>query len=438
MEDAKIGAALLLLCGYLVGFMMLTLEFDRRREILRQSTQRARERRAKRRKLLRKFGIFYITMAQREMHCFRRRRKILLRLCALRSSPSVWVYKREDDWWKTVVPSFTDHQWIENFRMSKETFQYICRRVQPAMEKMDTRYRLSVPLQKRVAVALWKLATNAEYRTVAHLFGVGIATACDCVRDFCSSVLEILMPEVIQVPTAEKLNEMTLYFEQRWGLPQCVGSIGSSHIPILAPLEFHTEYINRKGWCSILLQTVVDGNGLFWNVFAGLPGSLPSARVLRLSPLWKLAERGMLFPQQQRCIGGQGVDHYILGDADYPLRSWLMTPFTDDGRLTEGQHVYNYTTSKARVVVENAFDRLKGRWRCLLERNDCSLERVKSMVLTSCVLHNLCESNGEEYREEWDKSVPFAQPDEPLAPGAETEGMGVRAALVHYLTTVDN
>ncbi len=49
------------------------------------------------------------------------------------------------------------------------------------------------------------------------------------------------------------------------------GAIDGSHIPILAPQEYHTEYFNRKGWYSIVLQAVVDGKGLFWNVFAGYP-----------------------------------------------------------------------------------------------------------------------------------------------------------------------
>lgn len=107
--------------------------------------------------------------------------------------------------------------------LNVQTFQYICRCLKPALDKMDTNYHLSVLLQKRVAVAVWKLATKAEYRSVAHLFGVGISTACDCVKDFCSSVETILLPEVIQMPNAEKLKELSLYFEQRWGLPQCVG-----------------------------------------------------------------------------------------------------------------------------------------------------------------------------------------------------------------------
>ncbi|KAA8578711.1 hypothetical protein FQN60_009233, partial [Etheostoma spectabile] len=97
---------------------------------------------------------------------------------------------------------------------------------------------------------------------------------------------------------------MAAYTESRWGIPQCVGAIDGSHIPIIAPQEYHCEYFNRKGWHSIILQGVVDGKGLFWNVFAGLPGSIHDARVLRLSQLWELASRGNFFPAAIRNIGG--------------------------------------------------------------------------------------------------------------------------------------
>ncbi|KAL2084547.1 hypothetical protein ACEWY4_020065 [Coilia grayii] len=185
--------------------------------------------------------------------------------------------------------------------MSRETFQYLCSRVQPVMEKQDTTFRLCVPLQQRVAIALWKLATNSDYRSIGHLFGVSRSTACKCLKDFCSAVEDVLMPEVIKTPVASTLREMADYFENRWGLPQCVGAIDGSHIPILAPQEYHTEYFNRKGWYSIILHAVIDGKGLFWDVFAGLPGSMHDARVLRKLGLWNMAEQ-RLFPGEARNI----------------------------------------------------------------------------------------------------------------------------------------
>uniref|UniRef100_UPI00358EB018 uncharacterized protein n=1 Tax=Myxine glutinosa TaxID=7769 RepID=UPI00358EB018 len=127
-----------------------------------------------------------------------------------RSAPSLWALDRATEWWEVVVPGFTDAQWLENFWMSEETFLYLCRKLRPAMERQDTNFRLCVPLNKRVAMALWKLATNSEYRSVSHLFGVGITTVWRCVREFCAAVEKVLVPELLRFPNQEKFEEMAI------------------------------------------------------------------------------------------------------------------------------------------------------------------------------------------------------------------------------------
>uniref|UniRef100_A0A0E9WQU1 DDE Tnp4 domain-containing protein n=1 Tax=Anguilla anguilla TaxID=7936 RepID=A0A0E9WQU1_ANGAN len=171
-----------------------------------------------------------------------------------------------------------------------------------------------------------------------------------------------------------------------------------------------TQYFNRKGWHP---AGCCGWKGLFWNLFVGA--------VLCLSGLWGLVDLGLLLPDETKNICGHDVGYYILADAAYPLKSWLMKPFTDNGRLTPQQLVYNHKTGRARVVVENTFGRLKGRWRCLLKRNDCNIHKVKSMAIACCVLHNLCEMNGDEYREEWGATA-LNQPDGALSSTVEPRG----------------
>ena len=43
------------------------------------------------------------------------------------------------------------------------------------------------------------------------------------------------------------------------------------------------------------------------------------------------------------------------------------------------------------MVVGGAFGRLKCRFRCLLKRNDTSLEKLPFKIAACCTLHNICE-----------------------------------------------
>ena len=59
--------------------------------------------------------------------------------------------------------------------------------------------------------------------------------------------------------------------------------------------------------------------------------------------------------------------------------------------------------SRARMVVEEAFGRLKSRWRCLLKRYNTSLEFVPNTVTACCVdlLHNICQVHNEYIDQAW-------------------------------------
>lgn len=158
-----------------------------------------------------------------------------------------------------------------------------------------------------------------------------------------------------------------------------------------------TWLLLQKRWHSITLQGVVDGKGLFWDVFVGYPGSVHDARVLKWSHLWEIMNNGQFFSQYTVSISGHDGGHYLIGDPAYPLKTWLMKPFSDSGRLTPLQQSYNDRISSARAIVQMPFGKLNSKQRCLLQRNDCQLDLTKKMVLACYVLQNICEEHGDHY-----------------------------------------
>ena len=317
-------------------------------------------------------------------------------------SRQIWCKSRSQTWWDLIVEkSFTSVDWVKNFRMSKQTFNFLCRELHPFLCKEDTNLRKAISVRKRGAIALWRLATNTDYRTIGHLFGVSKASAASIVDEFCNIVKHHLLPEYVRIPSGKELDSIINQFTSKWGFPQCAGAIDGSHIPVKAPIDFHADYYNRKGSYSIILQALVDSNYQFIDINIGWPGRVHDARVFANSSLFMKGSVGNLFPSSKcKVLNGVNVPVTIISDAAYPLLPWVMKPFADNGNLSPQKLHFNYRHSRARMVVENAFGRLKGRWRCLLTQNEVQLDKMNSVVATCCVLHNICEKFKENFHNE--------------------------------------
>ena len=325
---------------------------------------------------------------------------LLFNCCAV--NRSLCAKERSGEWFEHIINgTFTHNDWISNFRMSRGTFLYICNQIHHLIKKEDTTMRPAITVEHRLALTLYYLPSNSDFRTIGNLFGVSKSTVCIVVKDVCAAIVKIVLPNYLTIPTSDHLNAVIQGFEKQLGFPQCAGVIDGSHIPIISPSECPADYHNRKGWHSIILQGTVNHLGQFIDINVGWPGRVHDARVFSNSTLFKRGQNGTLFPCLPRTISGKSVPILLLGDPAYPLLPWLMKAFPDTGRLSQQQKTFNYRLSRARVVVEHAYGRLKGRWRCLLKRNDIFINDVPVLVAACCTLHNICEIRGDQFIDDW-------------------------------------
>ena len=77
-------------------------------------------------------------------------------------------------------------------------------------------------------------------------------------KDICTAIVRVLMKRYIKFPVGEGLHDLIASFEDKWGFPNCGGATNDSHIPIALPVDYHTDYYNRKGYYSMSIQGVVD------------------------------------------------------------------------------------------------------------------------------------------------------------------------------------
>ena len=180
----------------------------------------------------------------------------------------VWSYPRPKGWSEEMYRNpDTSTLWKNHFRVSGDTFDYICQLVGPELSRQNTRLRRATPLAKRVGMALWRLGNS--YRTTGITFGQGKSTAIKICENFMKALIR-RKNEFIRFPedtrdVAHALRKM----ESVSGVPNVVGAIDGSHISIKAPHVNHKDYFNRKQKYSMNLQGVVDADGKFIHVSTG-------------------------------------------------------------------------------------------------------------------------------------------------------------------------
>lgn len=123
---------------------------------------------------------------------------------------------------------------------------------------------------------------------------------------------------------------------------------------------------------------------MFTDAYAGEVGSLHDYTLYRRSSIYTMFQNG-----QAEFYN----DHYMIGDLAYKLSTNLIVGFKDNGHLTDQQKLFNRTLSKLRVKIENAFALLKGRFRRLKFVETIRLDLIVLIIISACILHNVCILN---------------------------------------------
>ena len=206
----------------------------------------------------------------------------------------------------------------QNLCMSHNTFTIVCRELCHYIEKQVTNGSYIFVKSININIIIYnyightlaathfcrrkgccynlKLATIVEYRTLSELFGLGKATVGRIVVETCQAISKYLLPKYVNIPQGNRLKEVVDGFELCWGFLQAAGAIDGSHIPIVLPQESASDYYNRKGYYSVIMQGLVDFCGLFMNIYVGWPGKVNDARVFVNSSLYQKGMSNTLLP----------------------------------------------------------------------------------------------------------------------------------------------
>uniref|UniRef100_A0A673HLI2 DDE Tnp4 domain-containing protein n=1 Tax=Sinocyclocheilus rhinocerous TaxID=307959 RepID=A0A673HLI2_9TELE len=165
-------------------------------------------------------------------------------------------------------------------------------------------------------------------------------------------------------------------------------SIDGKHILLFAPPHSGSLYFNYKKTFSVVLLAVVDAEYRFRLVHIGEYGWSSDGGVFAGSAIGQALY--LEVPDDQQLPGAEHLGNMpftIVGDAAFPLKTYLMRPYPGRDISTQ-QRIFNYRLSRARNVVENAFGILSSRWRILRSRINIHPDKINSLILSACLLHN--------------------------------------------------
>lgn len=103
-----------------------------------------------------------------------------------------WLWPRPQKWFRSLLASRDlDFLWKEHFRVTRETFEYLCDLVRVNLAKQHTRFRSPVSVEERVGLALRRLATGNSYRSCGLQFGLEKSTSKSVCSEFEQAIFNL-------------------------------------------------------------------------------------------------------------------------------------------------------------------------------------------------------------------------------------------------------
>jgi hypothetical protein len=340
-------------------------------------------------------------------------------------------------------PALENARYLQQFRVSLRTFCHIFNAIKdhPHMNKQDTHFRKAVPARKRLALTLHWLARAQGFNDLGTLWGIGDSTANVIVHEVLAVLDSLLPTNVIQFPVGAELARVMLDFENLHGLPWCAGAIDGSFIPMKCPPGVY----GYKYWCykniyATLLLALVDSTGLFRYINTNTAASVGDAAVFARSKLLRYIDNESWLPSQEGGdVMGTHVRPYIIGDAAFPLRPYLMKCFAGDPHTETLEGWFNYNIIRTRRVVENAFGRLKARFHVLTATKLDNPVLMGRVIRICCALHNICQLHNDPFDDDWAAAHLAGEYNTGRVGGGGRQdgagvagGQAVRAALAEY------
>lgn len=191
--------------------------------------------------------------------------------------------------------------------------------------------------------------------------------------------------------TREEWESIAKEFEEKWNVFNTIGAMDGKHIRISCPKRSGSHYFNYKNYHSIVLFALADANYKFIYVDVGTNGRVGDSGVYAKSRLKQcLTDISILNIPDSKVLPNTNINapYVVIADDAFPLGYRIMKPYPLKD-ITREERVCNYRFSRGRRMIESSFGILATRFRVFLTSINLSPDKVKTITLAACVLHNM-------------------------------------------------
>ena len=208
--------------------------------------------------------------------------------------------------------------------------------------------------------------------------------------------------DLVKLPeTDEEWKAELRGFLENYGFP-CVGAWDGFHIQINSTEKCNFSFKKKYTTNNLALTSY---NKRFLYAAVGAPGCTHDARMLKESSFYDEILNGNCLPDRKIALGDYGdIPLVTIGDSAFPRFSWLIKCYNENTRNPQ-QRYFNKSLCSARVVSENNYGMLKGRWRFLYKKTECHPENLKYIIMACIALHNLCIAENDPCQPRWQLEV---------------------------------
>ncbi|XP_059062053.1 putative nuclease HARBI1 [Achroia grisella] len=282
-----------------------------------------------------------------------------------------------------------DPAFIESYRLSKELARNLCEELKPVMP--DSTKSIEFSVESKVMAAL------SFYATGKYQKSIGGKTDPSITQYFVSTAVQ-QVTEAMNHPTIVKKyihfphlrNERDIIkarFYVKYGMPNVVGCIDCTHVPIARPDDDQKSHFN-KSYHSKKVQVICDSDLNILSVDASAGGSLSNDAILN-----RHAVRIDL-----ESLNHSGEQCWLIGGPYYTQKRFIMTPIpkiTKKSPVSPGKY-YTNMHSQTLTAATDTIKHLKSRWKCLQATCNKQFDppSVTTIIVACCVLHNICNRYG--------------------------------------------